>query len=204
MGFICTDHFSIPAKKPQIQCLNEPLAKENAYSVHEPLGAPLFHGELPQLQFNPKPTDEALSSTEYAFNPYNFDKSNICYPHQSSIPLYTSTSGIVEDEQLIPYDSVLRCKQCHTHICRKKLIISNNFYGCYGPALFVSKVLNTELGESRDYRKMRTGWYLVKSIYCRQCHNNLGWKYLYSGNTEEKYKQGKYVIERMQLEVSDC
>ncbi|QPG75489.1 hypothetical protein FOA43_002844 [Brettanomyces nanus] len=98
---------------------------------------------------------------------------------------------------------ILRCKQCHNHICTNKLVISTNFYGNYGPALFVSKVLNIKLGDSEEFKKMRTGKYEVKTIYCKQCDVNLGWKYLYSEQEGEKYKEDKFVIERSLLEEAD-
>ncbi|VUG20444.1 DEBR0S8_01882g1_1 [Brettanomyces bruxellensis] len=66
--------------------------------------------------------------------------------------------------------------------------------------LFVSDVLNVKLSDDKSFQRMRTGRYVVKTIYCRQCQTNIGWKYLFSEEDGEKYKEGRFVIERTQLE----
>lgn len=97
-------------------------------------------------------------------------------------------------------DQVYRCKRCHSHICTKSLVVAGDFTGNYGPAMFVTGVLNTELGEDTERKRMVTGRYEIKSLLCHQCHEDLGWKYLYSESDRQKYKEGKYVVELEHLE----
>ncbi|OWZ60750.1 protein yippee-like 3 [Cryptococcus neoformans] len=43
---------------------------------------------------------------------------------------------------------------------------------------------------------MRTGRHTVRDIYCRVCHTTLGWKYDFAFEHDQKYKEGKYILER--------
>lgn len=42
---------------------------------------------------------------------------------------------------------------------------------------------------------MITGKYLVSDISCHQCGNLVGWKYHLSEVKNQKYKEGKYILE---------
>lgn len=53
---------------------------------------------------------------------------------------------------------------------------------------------NLENG-AKEKRDMLTGVYTVCDVTCHQCHSYLGWKYLHAKNYEEKYKEGKFVME---------
>ena len=46
---------------------------------------------------------------------------------------------------------------------------------------------------------MTSGRHHVRDVYCSICHNNIGWKYIRSFDPSERYKEGKVVLERMQL-----
>lgn len=43
---------------------------------------------------------------------------------------------------------------------------------------------------------MRTGKHTVRDVYCRVCHSTLGWKYDFASEHDQKYKEGKYILER--------
>lgn len=118
------------------------------------------------------------------------------------LPAVDYSAGISDpnSQDLTDRPNILRCNGCHNQISLNKFVISTNFYGNYGPALFVSDVLNVKLSDDKSFQRMRTGRYVVKTIYCRQCQTNIGWKYLFSEEDGEKYKEGRFVIERTQLE----
>lgn len=46
---------------------------------------------------------------------------------------------------------------------------------------------------------MTTGRHVVRDLYCVSCNTLLGWKYLKAFSEREKYKEGKYILERLQL-----
>jgi hypothetical protein len=46
---------------------------------------------------------------------------------------------------------------------------------------------------------MTTGRHLVRDIACRQCGENVGWKYDKAFEQSEKYKEGKFILEAEML-----
>ncbi len=42
---------------------------------------------------------------------------------------------------------------------------------------------------------MVTGHYKIRDIKCPQCETIVGWKFIEAMTEEEKYKEGKYVLE---------
>ncbi|TXT12973.1 hypothetical protein VHUM_01374 [Vanrija humicola] len=43
---------------------------------------------------------------------------------------------------------------------------------------------------------MRTGRHTVRDLFCQVCHTCVGWKYDYAYELAEKYKEGKFILER--------
>ncbi|ONH71587.1 Protein yippee-like MOH1 [Pichia kudriavzevii] len=76
-----------------------------------------------------------------------------------------------------------------------------NFWGNKGNAYFVKNVLNVRESKCETMKNMRTGRYGVKSITCVQCDSEMGWKYITSVDPDERYKVGKYVVERNMMDV---
>ena len=46
---------------------------------------------------------------------------------------------------------------------------------------------------------MTTGKHVVRDLRCVACGHLLGWRYELAHERREKYKEGKYILERMQL-----
>ncbi|KIR52008.1 hypothetical protein I315_05649 [Cryptococcus gattii Ru294] len=92
-------------------------------------------------------------------------------------------------------EAVLMCRHCGNHLAVSEGIISKQFTGQHGRAILVHTVVNTYSGEAED-REMRTGRHTVRDIYCRVCHTTLGWKYDFAFEHDQKYKEGKYILER--------
>ena len=46
---------------------------------------------------------------------------------------------------------------------------------------------------------MTTGKHLIKTISCVSCCDPIGWTYLRAYSDEQKYKEGKFIIERAYL-----
>ncbi|OJT15988.1 Protein yippee-like [Trametes pubescens] len=55
--------------------------------------------------------------------------------------------------------------------------------------------VNVIEGEPND-RQMTTGNHTVRDIYCVKCGQTLGWKYDYAYEPSQKYKEGKFILER--------
>ncbi len=44
-----------------------------------------------------------------------------------------------------------------------------------------------------------TGLHSVSDIFCCECKARLGWKYLEAFEMSQKYKEGKFVVEKVKL-----
>ncbi|MDI1486827.1 MAG: protein yippee-like moh1 [Ramalina farinacea] len=91
-------------------------------------------------------------------------------------------------------DKIVGCKNCKTHLASHESIISRNFRGQHGKAFLFASVVNIDEGPSAE-RNMTTGRHMVRDIFCRQCKETVGWKYDKAYEQNEKYKEGKFILE---------
>lgn len=92
------------------------------------------------------------------------------------------------------------CVDCDTHLSTGDDIISKAFQGQKGKAYLFNRVVNVIEGDSED-RSMTTGKHTVCDIYCSDCNNCIGWKYIKAFEGSQKYKEGKFILERKLLTV---
>ncbi|KAF8480929.1 Yippee/Mis18 [Russula ochroleuca] len=90
---------------------------------------------------------------------------------------------------------VYGCLSCRTHLTTIHSMISRAFNGQHGRAYLFEDVVNVIEGEPND-RQMTTGNHTVRDIYCCKCKTILGWKYEKAYEQSQKYKEGKYILER--------
>lgn len=107
-------------------------------------------------------------------------------------------------------DPVTCCRKCRTHITDDRHIVSRAFQGTTGRATLYSRVLNIRLAaiESEDEeleeqgglrgvkRQMTTGLHEVLDAHCSTCGTILGWYYVTAEEADQRYKEGKWCIER--------
>ncbi|ETW61599.1 hypothetical protein PFMC_02517 [Plasmodium falciparum CAMP/Malaysia] len=93
---------------------------------------------------------------------------------------------------------MLICSECGNHLSDPSELVSTSFRGRTGPAWLFSKVINVCEGQYED-RMMTTGQHTIVDIYCNNCRNNVGWKYEDSSEESQKYKKGKYILEKALL-----
>ena len=55
--------------------------------------------------------------------------------------------------------------------------------------------VNVDLGPAKD-KVMMTGLHTVKSVICKSCRQVIGWTYVFAYEQREKYKEGKFIIEK--------
>ncbi|KAE9620774.1 hypothetical protein Lal_00018954 [Lupinus albus] len=87
------------------------------------------------------------------------------------------------------------CKFCKTHLALVDDLISLTFYCQRGKAYLFSNVVNFTIGELEE-RSMISGLHTVADIYCCRCGQIIGWKYEIAHEKNQKYKEGKFVLER--------
>ncbi|CCH61817.1 hypothetical protein TBLA_0F02780 [Henningerozyma blattae CBS 6284] len=86
------------------------------------------------------------------------------------------------------------CKSCRSHLSSQTQIMSKDYRGKTGDAYLMNNVVNVTMGDV-EKRTMITGDYLVCDIHCHWCNSVVGWKYLKSQRNDQKYKEGKYILE---------
>ncbi|KAF8733812.1 hypothetical protein HU200_014662 [Digitaria exilis] len=94
--------------------------------------------------------------------------------------------------------NVYRCKHCRTDLALADDIISKGFLCHNGKAYLFDKVVNVSVGERED-RMMMTGMHTISDIFCVRCGVILGWKYEAAFDSTNKYKEGKFILDRSQM-----
>ncbi|KAJ4733477.1 Protein yippee-like [Rhynchospora pubera] len=93
---------------------------------------------------------------------------------------------------------IYSCKHCGTHFALADDIISKNFHCRHGKAYLYNKVVNVTSGVRED-RMMTTGMHTVCDIFCVGCGSVVGWKYIAAHEKSQKYKEGKFILERFKV-----
>ena len=92
------------------------------------------------------------------------------------------------------------CKACKAHLARVEAIVSRSFHSRRGKAYLFESVVNVSWrsGEAEE-RIMTTGKHMVHDIHCNKCLRVVGWRYERAFEESQKYKEGKFVLERAKL-----
>ncbi|KAB1205119.1 hypothetical protein CJ030_MR7G016763 [Morella rubra] len=93
---------------------------------------------------------------------------------------------------------VYSCCNCRNHVSLHDDIISKAFQGRHGRAFLFSHAMNIEAGPKED-RHLLTGLHTVADVYCADCHEVLGWKYERAYEASQKYKEGKFILEKSKI-----
>jgi hypothetical protein len=72
------------------------------------------------------------------------------------------------------------------------------FHCRHGKAYLFNNVVNVSAGPQED-RMMTTGKHTVADIYCNCCQQLVGWKYESAYEKTQKYKEGKFILERAKM-----
>ncbi|GER37958.1 protein yippee-like [Striga asiatica] len=90
------------------------------------------------------------------------------------------------------------CKYCRSHLALVDDIVSKSFQSRHGKAYLFDKVVNVTAG-AKEERMMMTGLHTVVDIFCVRCGSIVGWKYVAAYDKTQKYKVGKFILERFQV-----
>ncbi|XP_030460296.1 protein yippee-like At4g27745 [Syzygium oleosum] len=93
---------------------------------------------------------------------------------------------------------VYSCYNCRNHVGLHDDIISKDFQGINGRAFLFSHAMNIVVG-AQENRRLRTGLHTVADISCADCHEVLGWKYERAYEASQKYKEGKFIFEKVKI-----
>jgi len=97
---------------------------------------------------------------------------------------------------------IYTCGQCRTHLTSHDDIISKSFHGRHGRAYLFDQCVNVIIGPSED-RLLITGLHSVCDIFCKRCKGMVGWTYAKAYESSQKYKEGKFIIEKINLHMEE-
>ncbi|KAF4350624.1 hypothetical protein CsatB_000933 [Cannabis sativa] len=92
-----------------------------------------------------------------------------------------------------------RCRVCDSPLALADDVLSRTFNCRKGRAYLFSNVVNVTLGNEEE-RLMLSGLHTVEDIFCCCCGQILGWKYVVAHDKNQKYKEGKFVLERWRID----
>jgi hypothetical protein len=104
-------------------------------------------------------------------------------------PILTSTPTVSLPRR------VYSCSFCRAHAAYHDDIISKAFQGRHGRAYLFNDVCNVTLGSKED-RVLMTGLHTVRDVFCASCRSLMGWKYETAYEASQKYKEGKFIVEK--------
>ncbi|TDL26019.1 yippee-domain-containing protein [Rickenella mellea] len=100
---------------------------------------------------------------------------------------------------------IFSCSQCCVVVALQDELISKSFSGREGRGLRVSlsssllhSAVNVKLGKRED-RPLLTGVHTVADVFCVGCNDRLGWYYVKASDSSQKYKEGKFLLEREKI-----
>ena len=66
----------------------------------------------------------------------------------------------------------------------------------------VLQVVNLKMSEVMD-RVMLTGRHMVRDVFCKNCDAKLGWMYEFATEDNQRYKEGRVILERALVQECD-
>jgi len=101
-------------------------------------------------------------------------------------------------KQFFGEGEIYHCSACRSHLALHDELVSKAFHGRHGRAYLFGSVINVTKGPLED-RLLTTGLHTVCDIYCVACHENIGWFYEEAYEESQKYKVGKFIIEKEKM-----
>ncbi|KAJ7902173.1 yippee-domain-containing protein [Mycena olivaceomarginata] len=114
----------------------------------------------------------------------------------SSTPFSSDTRTQVI--QAYPDHPTYNCSKCSAVIALQDETITKLFQGRDGRGFLMHSAVNLKLG-SREDRSLITGVHTVADAFCMGCNERMGWFYHKASDFSQKYKEGKYLLEREKL-----
>ncbi|PCH33089.1 yippee-domain-containing protein [Wolfiporia cocos MD-104 SS10] len=90
------------------------------------------------------------------------------------------------------------CSNCSTVVALQDELISKAFSGRDGRGYLMHSATNVK-HEKKEDRALLTGVHTVADVSCIGCNARLGWYYYKASDQSQKYKEGKYLLERERL-----
>jgi len=99
----------------------------------------------------------------------------------------------------LPSGRIYCCKICNVDIAFADDCISKCFRGSKGAAYLFTSCVNVFASEKSREEHFTTGRHVVTDIFCTCCNQLLGWKYLVAFEKSQKYKEGKFILDKVSI-----
>ncbi|XVE58320.1 hypothetical protein DITRI_Ditri04bG0160800 [Diplodiscus trichospermus] len=90
------------------------------------------------------------------------------------------------------------CRNCRSPLALVDDLLSKNFIAKSGKAYLFQHAMNIVLGPKKD-KQLMTGVFSIANIYCSKCGEELGWKYVQAYDLKNRFKEGKFVLEKLKM-----
>lgn len=123
---------------------------------------------------------------------------------ENAICLELAKNARKENDGLVYLDGprIYTCGECRTHLTSHDEIISKSFHGRHGRAYLFDMCVNITTGPAED-RPLITGLHSVSDIFCKRCNTLIGWTYAKAYELSQKYKEGKFIVEKIHLHMEE-
>jgi hypothetical protein len=128
----------------------------------------------------------------------SFNDASFAAANMQSLPALKENDSMVYLEG----PRVYSCAHCRTHLTNSDEIISKSFHGRSGRAFLFDHCVNVTVGKAQD-RVLMTGLHSVCDISCKRCKTLIGWTYARAYESSQKYKEGKFIVEKINLYQED-
>lgn len=131
------------------------------------------------------------------------------FPQYLTPPRALASHQSAESSSSLPPTTVLTCRTCRTHLTPSTSVISKTFTGRHGRAYLLSETALSPTTAVRlkppQQRELVTGMHTVRDFECRVCGQVLGWRYDAAADRAQRYKVGKWILERERVRsVAGC
>ena len=86
--------------------------------------------------------------------------------------------------------------------CPSKRAFSFDSFLLSGRAYLFDHCVNVKIGPPED-RLLMTGLHSVNDIFCKRCQKLVGWTYTKAYEASQKYKEGKFIVEKINLHLEE-
>ncbi|KAK9899190.1 yippee-domain-containing protein [Cystobasidium minutum MCA 4210] len=90
------------------------------------------------------------------------------------------------------------CATCGCDLALQDELVSRAFSGRAGPAFLLRSAVNVKLAKS-EQKMLLSGMHTISNITCKGCDTPLGWVYLKANDPAQRYKEGKYIMEKEKI-----
>ncbi|CAB9512653.1 Protein yippee-like [Seminavis robusta] len=149
--------------------------------------------------------DRKLTPHELQLQLHHTPKRRVMSVATASLYVSKARHAMKENDSMVYLEGpqIYSCVHCRTHLTSHDDIVSKSFHGRHGRAFLFDKAVNVTIGKAED-RTLLTGLHSVCDIFCKRCKTMIGWTYARAYEASQKYKENKFIIEKINLYLEEA